>query len=149
MRLVIVLAASLALSACAGAGSGASPTSSAETPSMEPTASGSNGPSPSLRPGSNQPSRSPRIGDELVGRLGADSIEGGCGYLQGADGTRYQVMYPRGWRLTLSPLQLISPDGEVVARGGDEVTVRGSVANDMASICQIGPIYRATEVLSE
>jgi hypothetical protein len=84
----------------------------------------------------------------VTGTLGADSIEGGCGYLETADGTRYQVIYPDGWDLQLGPVQLISPEGEVVARGGDTVTVRGEEATDMASICQIGPIFRATEVVS-
>ena len=102
---------------------------------------------PSFALSSVQPSRAPSgADDELTGVLGADSIEGGCGYLQASDGTRYEVIYPDGWRLQLSPLQLTSPDGEIVARGGDEVTVRGSEATDMASICQIGPIFRATDV---
>jgi hypothetical protein len=106
-------------------------------------------PSASLAPSSMQPSRVPggSDGEELSGALGADSIEGGCAYLQASDGTRYQVLYPEGWELTLSPLELISPDGAVIARGGDEVTVRGAEAGDMASICQIGPIFRATQVV--
>jgi len=142
MRLALTLAAVLALTACAGAGSSPSPTTSPEASSMEPS------PSPSLRPSSVQPSRTPGgSGDELVGTLGADSVEGGCAYLQAADGTRYEVIYPRDWELQLSPLQLTSPEGDVVARGGDEVTVVGAEANDMASICQIGPIFRATEVV--
>lgn len=87
-------------------------------------------------------------GVELVGTLGADSIEGGCGYLEAADGTRYQVIYPSAWQLDLSPLQLVSPDGEVVARGGDVITVRGREASDMVSICQIGPMFRASQVVS-
>lgn len=110
--------------------------------STEPT------PTPSFDLASEQPSLEPARGDELTGVLGADSIEGGCGYLQTDDGTRYQVIYPTGWDLALSPLQLTSPEGEVIARGGDEVTVRGSVSTDMASICQIGPIFEASEVVT-
>ena len=56
------------------------------------------------------------------------------------------MLYPDGWELRMSPLELIAPDGTVVARAGDEVTVRGAEA-DMASICQIGPIIQATEVV--
>jgi hypothetical protein len=75
-------------------------------------------------------------------------VEGGCAYLEAADGTRYEVLYPDGWTLQVSPLELIGPDGAVHARAGDPVTLRGEIATDMASICQIGPIFRATEVVS-
>lgn len=104
----------------------------------------------SLRPASKEPSRLPGGGgsDQVTGTLGADSVEGGCAYLEAADGTRYEVIYPDGWTVTASPLELRNPDDEVVASGGDTVTVRGSHAGDMASICQIGPIFRASEVLS-
>jgi hypothetical protein len=83
--------------------------------------------------------------DTYTGRLGLDAIEGGCAYLETSDGQRYEVIYPDGWTLQKSPLQLIAPDGSVVAEDGDELTVRGSEA-DMVSICQIGPIIQATEV---
>ena len=85
---------------------------------------------------------------DLTGTLGMAEIETGCPYLQSADGTRYEVLYPDGWELRRGPLQLVAPDGTTVARAGDPVTVRGSVAGDMASICQIGPIFRADEVLT-
>lgn len=81
-----------------------------------------------------------------TGMLGSDSIEGGCAYLQAPDGRKYEVIYPDGWELRKTPLELVAPDGTVVARAGDEVTVRGAQA-DMASICQIGPIIQATEVV--
>jgi len=148
MRLVLSLTLVALLAACASPGSG--PTDSADpTDSATPEATSSMEPisRESLVPPSSQP-KSPGGGVELVGTLGADSIEGGCGYLEAANGTRYQVIYPRGWQLELSPLELISPDGEVVARGGDRVTVRGSEASDMVSICQIGPMFRASEVVS-
>lgn len=145
MRLIVALDCALAIAACAAPAG--NPT---ETPTPEQRAVESHEPTstPSLELASEQPSREPAGGDELTGVLGADTIEGGCGYLQTDDGTRYQVIYPEGWDLELSPLQLTSPDGEVVARGGDEVTVRGSVSTDMASICQIGPIFQATMVVT-
>jgi hypothetical protein len=90
----------------------------------------------------------PTAGETLTGILGADAVEGGCAYLQAADGTRYEVLYPRGWNMQLSPLRLIDSDGSVHARAGSLVTVRGAPANDMASICQIGPIFSATEVVA-
>ena len=87
-------------------------------------------------------------GEEITGTLGADSIEGGCTYLEADDRTRYQIIYPDGWQVQASPLQLTDPSGEVVATGGETITVRGHRAEDMASICQIGPIFVADEVAS-
>jgi len=49
-------------------------------------------------------------------------------------------MRARRWRLQRSPLALIAPDGSVQGRPGDEVSVRGTEAGDIASICQIGTI---------
>jgi hypothetical protein len=115
-----------------------------QSTSQEPMSSSPQpSPRPSLEPGSEQPAPA---GESLAGVLGADSVEGGCSYLQAEDGTRYEVIYPDGWRVQLRPLQLLDAEGAVVAEGGDEVTVRGSAADDMASICQIGPIFQATEV---
>ena len=143
MRTFLSLVLVLGLAACASSGPGPTETPTPEArPSVEPTPTKS--PRPSIRP-----ERTPSGGgSELSGMLGADSIEGGCGYLETVDGTRYQVIYPDGWDLQLSPLQLISPEGDVVARGGDTVTVLGSETSDMASICQIGPIFMASEVVS-
>ena len=143
MRLFMSLALALGLAGCASPGLDPteSPTPTA-TPSAEPIPTSS--PTPTVRP-----SRTPASGgSELTGILGEDSIEGGCGFIESADGTRYEVIYPDGWDLELSPVRLISPDGEVVARDGDEITVRGREASDMASICQIGPIFTATDVVS-
>ncbi len=141
MRIVIGTALlAFALAACSSAGT------SVDT---SPDRSDGNDATPraSLRPSSQKPTTTPE-GDPLTGRLGTDSVEGGCGYLATPDGTRYEVIYPEGWELRLTPLELIAPDGSVVARGGDEVTVVGATAGDMASICQIGPIFRATAVES-
>jgi hypothetical protein len=93
-----------------------------------------------------KPSAPAAIAQELSGVLGFDDIEGGCAYLETDDGTRHQVIYPEGWELQRSPVQLVSPEGQIVARLGDTVTVRGMAAADMASICQIGPMFRATAV---
>jgi hypothetical protein len=126
----------LLLSACGGAnGSSSSP---------KPPPSGA-----SLRPASQQPVHSETAGSQTItGRLGADSIEGGCAYLQTEAGKRYEVIYPKGWKLDKGSARLTNPQGEIVARAGDTVTVRGEIATDMASICQIGPIFRATEVVT-
>lgn len=121
-----------------GAGSG-SRTAGAGEPSPAGPAS------PSLELASQQP-RKGGAATTYTGVLAADAIEGGCVYLQAPDGRKLEVIYPDGWELRKSPVELVSPDGRVVARAGDEVTVRGAEA-DMASICQIGPIIQATEVV--
>lgn len=133
-----ILVLALATSACASGGDNPDVSERSDTGS------------PSLPGGglrSLKPSAPPAIGQELTGVLGFDDIEGGCPYLETQDGTRHQVIYPQGWELQRSPVQLVSPDGETVARLGDNVTVLGMPAADMASICQIGPIFRATEVV--
>ena len=63
----------------------------------------------------------------------------------GADGTRYEVIWPDGWSLDADG-NLHDPSGAMVAGLGDEITVGGRVADDVASICQIGPIFEAFEV---
>ena len=135
-----VLAGLLALAGCAAGSASAEP-----DPSPTPASRQA-----SPRPTDDGPSRTPAAGgtDVVEGTFGADSVEGGCTYLASADGERYQVLYPEGWTDRASPLSLTNPDGEVVARGGETITVRGNHEGDMASICQIGPIFRAEEVVS-
>ena len=123
------------VSGCAAAGGQPTPSSHVPTPSP------SDG---TTRPAPSQTGKAVTIS----GTFGSDAIEGGCAYLQAADGTRYQVLYPDPWKLERGPFRLIGPDGSVVARGGETITVRGSVADDMASTCQIGPIFRASEVIT-
>ena len=88
---------------------------------------------------------SPAGGNVVSGTLGFDDLEGGCAFIETEDGTRYEVIYPVGWTLDRASGELRSDDG-AVAMPGDAVTVRGAVATDRSSICQIGPIFVATEV---
>ena len=81
----------------------------------------------------------------VTGRLGFDDIEGGCSFLATVEGTRYEVTYPVGWTIDRPRAELHGPDG-LIASAGETVTVRGSIATDRSSICQIGPIFVATEV---
>lgn len=138
---LIALCGVVAMNGCAGGGTGPGGSSAAGT--GEPSVAGPAG--PSLELASQQPSKG-GAAETYVGVLSADAIEGGCAFLQAPDGRKYEVRYPDGWTLRKSPLELTAPDGRVVARAGDEVTVRGAVA-DMASICQVGPIIEATEVV--
>ena len=122
-----------------------SPPTSAEQcvdPSSSPSSLGSETPEPSLA------SSSSNAGIEISGVFSSDSIEGGCAFLEAADGTRYEVLWPDGWTLLRNPFRLQDPNGEVVASGGETVTVRGQEANDMGSICMVGPIFRASEVVT-
>jgi hypothetical protein len=81
----------------------------------------------------------------LTGTLGFDDIEGGCAFITAPDGRRYEVVYPPGWALDRSRQELRGGDGQL-ARGGEPVTVTGTLATDRSSTCQIGPIFVATEV---
>ena len=145
MPVGLVSICGLLLAACTATpgASAPSPSTSSAVPSPAPSAS------PSLTlvtPGPSKP-LGPDAADTYTGVLSFDSIEGGCAYLQTAAGRKLEVIYPEGWTLQKSPLALLAPDGSVHSRAGDTVTVKGTEATDMASICQIGPIIRATEVL--
>jgi hypothetical protein len=138
MRVLPSLVLILGLAACGDPG-GASvepPPSIEESPaaSGEPTAS-------------EDPSASPSIAAKatITGTLSGDDIEGGCVFLSGDGGRSYEVIWPEGWSVT-PELELTDPSGEVVATAGDELTVHGRIASDMASICQIGQIFEAVEV---
>jgi hypothetical protein len=135
----LVLFSAIVAAACAG---GSDPNDSAPDPSADDdliVASPSD-----LRPSRPAKSSSP-AGQSVTGVLGFDEIEGGCWFLGTGDGTRYEVVYPDGWSLDRSSGELSGPDGQVV-RAGESLTVRGFVATDRASICQIGPIFVATDV---
>lgn len=146
MRMILGLCLAM-LAGCTQLAPGLSPSPSpteSESPAMDPTST----PRPSIDPSLAPPGGRPGVEVELTGRFGADSIEGGCTYLEADDGTRYQVIYPQGWQVSASPLQLSDPSGEIVASGGETITVRGREATDMLSICQIGPMFVAAEVVS-
>jgi hypothetical protein len=97
-------------------------------------------------PSSSSSSGKPGAGPTIVrGVLAFDDIEGGCAYLQTADGRRFEVIYPEGWAIDRPGAKLDGPSGEVV-RAGESLTVKGSIARDRSSICQVGPIFEASSV---
>lgn len=111
-----------------------------EDPAAEPPATGED-------PGNDAQDAGEVADDVLEGALGGDpQLEGGCAWLDTGD-QRYEVFYPEGYRITFEPLRLMGPDGETVAEEGDPVRVRGRVADDMVSVCQVGTLYQADEVL--
>jgi hypothetical protein len=81
----------------------------------------------------------------IRGVLSFDDIEGGCAFLETADGTRYEVVYPDGWVLDRASGRLHGPEGQDVAPGGT-MEIEGTIARDRSSICQVGPIVIATRV---
>jgi hypothetical protein len=143
MRPTIAALAVLSLVACAGPGAIASGEPSSNLPSRELSPSAA----ASLAPASEQPSRSAaaEMDATITGSISFDEIEGGCTSFEALDGTRYELILPDGWTLD-SNSNLSDPSGEIVAGIGDTVTVGGRVANDMASICQIGPIFQAVDI---
>ena len=83
----------------------------------------------------------------ISGMLTADTVEGGAAILLAADGSRYELLPPPGWQLD-GRARLRDPDGAVVARAGDRITIRGEVDSAMRSIHQVGPIFRISEVVA-
>jgi hypothetical protein len=145
MRPTIAAFVLLSLVACGGSGETASGEPSSDASGREPSPSAAT----SLTPASEQPSRSEaaEIDATITGTISFDEIEGGCTSFEAQDGPRYELILPDGWTLDANS-NLIDPSGQVVAGIGDTVTVGGHLEDDMASICQIGPILRAVEVRS-
>lgn len=81
----------------------------------------------------------------ISGVLAFDDLEGGCAFVEAADGTRYEVVYPDGWILDRAARELRAEDGRTVG-AGEALTIMGSVATDRSSICQVGPIFVASDV---
>ncbi len=102
------------------------------------------------------PVASPLDQQMLSGRLGGDSnLEGGCDWLDVVwprpgekEASRFEPLWPQGYYVTFNPLRLWSPDGRIVAREGDVVTVAGRRRPDVATICQVGPVFEVRRILA-
>lgn len=129
------------MAGCNSGGGGAAGSPGASPSAGSPSAAA---PSPSLELAS--PKSPAGGGNTYTGVLRSDAIEGGCAYLLAADGQKYEIIPPDGWELQKAPAAVVSPDGQVVAKAGDVITVHGNEA-DMMSICQIGPIIQATDIV--
>ena len=85
---------------------------------------------------------------ELTGALeGSAELEGGCAWLARPEG-RYEVWWPEGYHVEHAPLRLIGPAGEVVAAGGEQVSVRGVVVPDASTVCQVGSVFDAHSLVT-
>lgn len=81
----------------------------------------------------------------ITGVLTGDAdLEDGCVWLE-TDRGSYEVLWPQGWEADTEPVELRNPDGDVVAREGDQVGVTGSSA-DMVTTCQVGTVFDAHKV---
>jgi hypothetical protein len=90
-------------------------------------------------------SLTPPVLGAVSGVLTFDDIEGGCAFIETPEKVRYEVIYPDGWVLDRVGAVLRGPAGEEVP-AGETLRIRGSVATDRSSICQVGPIFEATAV---
>jgi hypothetical protein len=133
------------MAGCSNSGGSVGPSAAASPGGASPGAPSSASPSPTLELAS--PKSPAAGGNTYTGVLRSDAIEGGCVYVQAADGQKYEVIPPDGWELQKAPAAFVSPDGQVVAKAGDIVTVHGTEA-DMMSICQVGPIIQATDIVA-
>jgi hypothetical protein len=136
MRAVVVLAvlAIVALPACGASGGGDSAQSSAPIP-----------------PGGEVPAsdQAPhgKDGKSITGTFGGSAqLEGGCAWVK--DGaTKWEVEWPAGYSVTFDPLTLKGPKGKVAAEG-DTLTLQGTPQRDAMTICQVGPLFKATDVVA-
>ena len=124
----------------------------ASTPSSSSSSAGPTSSTPASSSGAAAPSGAlPTGGDaDLVGTLNGDPLlEGGCAWLVDDDGQSWEVLWPAGYSLQFrGELTLLVRDGEEsVAMTGQRVGVDGAEATDMASICQVGRLFQATEVV--
>jgi hypothetical protein len=78
--------------------------------------------------------------ETLTGVFSVTALEGGCTQLE-ADGSVYELFFPKGYRVDYEQGVLYGPDGAVIARSGEPVTVTGTRPALQASICQIGVIF--------
>jgi hypothetical protein len=134
--------ASLVLVALTGCASTPGSSSSSAGPgSSTPAESGSPVPSGDL----------PASGDaDLVGTLGGDpTLEGGCAWLTDDAGQQWEVLWPAGYAIQFrGEHTLLVRDGQdSVAMTGDRIGVDGAEATGMASICQVGRLFEASDLV--
>ena len=83
---------------------------------------------------------------QVTGVLGYDAIEGGCLYVETGTGTRFELLLPTAWRMDPATERIGGPGGVRVS-AGDRVTVTGAVTDAIATVCQVGPVFRVTGIV--
>jgi hypothetical protein len=99
----------------------------------------------------------PSDGDpaSVTGVLEGDpNLESGCIWLRDAVGDRWEILWPDGYSAEFSgdlpaggTVPVILRNREVIARGGDLVTVSGHRPHGVGSHCMVGIVFAATEVV--
>ena len=142
LLLLAVLAAGCASSDTAGDGDddvsvSESATSTAEAPASEPAEEPSSEDATEDTPADPPPAPGART---YSGTLGGGDIEGGCFWLDGDDGTRYELIAGTRSDVAIDQANRVIADaeGNVIAREGDAVEVTGIVDEGMATFCQVG-----------
>lgn len=86
------------------------------------------------------------VGQVREGVLAGDpGLEGGCVWLDTGQ-ERLEIIWPEGYRATADPIELRDPTGAVIATEGNRIRVRGDVAADLVSTCQVGETWNAEDV---
>lgn len=76
---------------------------------------------------------------EYAGTLGGSAeLEGGCLWLDTPDG-RFELRFGDDVSVDTDVTEVTAPDGTTLG-AGDELTVTGTVAEDMITVCQVGPV---------
>lgn len=60
------------------------------------------------------------------------TANGACASIAGRD---FAFLWPKGFRVTLKPVQLLSPSGQVVAKGGETIHATGGAALNTSNRC--------------
>lgn len=70
---------------------------------------------------------------------GDASVDGGCVWLEDpSTGDRVAVVWPPGFAARFDPVELLGPDGAVVARDGDHVGLGGGFLSHEGARCDLG-----------
>jgi hypothetical protein len=58
---------------------------------------------------------------------GSSSVQGGSVWLACGENSALPIIWPHGYKARFDPVELLNEHGEIVAREGDTVTMRGGL----------------------
>jgi hypothetical protein len=87
---------------------------------------------------------------EITGVLrGAPNMGALCIWLTDANGDRWEIIWPDQYEDAFEGDEaVLLHDGEIVARGGDVITVTGATSRRYGTFCMVGVPYEATAVVA-